>query len=140
LWWRLVPRLGPTALDGDAHSAAWPALVAAVDEASRHDGWPPQGILSAGLAGIPQDGTLTGADVADALVLRIAMLTDPPPDNNPETGEGSGYQHDDPDTMPPEDLDQLYLDHRYDDLAELSDEMANDRFAPTLRARPTKSW
>jgi RNA helicase len=107
LWWRLVPHLGPAALGADEHSAnllrpawrtalaelvgatkadylhkapAWPALVAAVDEACGHYGWNPTNILSDALAGIPQDGSLTGVEVADALVLRIAMLTDQPID------------------------------------------------------------
>jgi DNA primase catalytic core len=107
LWWRLVPHLGPAALAADQHTAnllhptwtttlaelvgttkadylqttpAWPALVAAVDEGSHHHGWPPRDILAIGLVGIPHDGTLTGIEVADALVLRIAMLTDQPAD------------------------------------------------------------
>ena len=110
LWWRLVPHLGPAALDADEHSAnllqptwrttlaelvgttkadylqkapAWPALVAAVDEACQHHGWTPRDILTSALTGVPQDGTLTGVEVADALVLRIAMLTDQPADQPP---------------------------------------------------------
>jgi DNA primase catalytic core len=113
LWWRLVPHLGPAALDADEHSAnllqpawrttltelvgaskadylqkapAWPALVAAVDEACQRHGWTPADILTSALAGIPQDGSLTGVEVADALVLRIAMLTDQPKDQPPIAG------------------------------------------------------
>jgi DNA primase catalytic core len=105
LWWRLVPHLGPAALEADEHSAnllqpswrttlaelvgdaradylqqtpAWPALVAAVDEANEHHDWSQRDILTSALTGVPQDGSLTGAEVADALVLRIALLTDQP--------------------------------------------------------------
>ncbi|WP_281258394.1 AAA family ATPase [Nocardioides gansuensis] len=142
LWWRLVPHLGPAALDADQHSAdllkptwrqdltdllgparadyllhshAWPALVAAVDEACLHHGWTPAEILTAGLAGIPQDGTLTGVEVADALVLRIALLTDPPHDHDShygttafdgEMGPAAAAEYE-PDLAPPEDLDEL---------------------------------
>jgi DNA primase catalytic core len=141
LWWRLVPHLGPAALDGDEHSAdlltptwrsvltelvggpradylqhspAWPALVAAVDEACQHHGWTPSDILTTGLAGIPQDGILTGVEVADALVLRIALLTDPPANNGddqPAADNESGHEDYDPDRLPPEDLDELYRDN-----------------------------
>ncbi len=137
LWWRLVPHLGPAALDADEHSAtcssppgappwptsseppgpttyskapAWPALVAAVDEACQHHGWTPCDILTTGLAGIPHDGSLTGVEVADALVLRIAMLTDPPIDQ-PTTPTRHAFPEvavpPDPDQLPPEDLDQV---------------------------------
>jgi len=114
LWWRLVPHLGPAALGADEHSAnllqpawrttlaelvgaskadylqrapAWPALVAAVDEACQHHGRTARDILSSALAGVPQDGSLTGVEVADALVLRIAMLTDQPMEE-PPPGDG----------------------------------------------------
>ena len=118
LWWRLVPHLGPAALGADEHSAnllqptwrtalaelvgttkadylqkapAWPALVAAVDEACEHHGWTPSDILSSALAGVPQDGSLTGVEVADALVLRIAMLTDQPMDEPPPGDDVAPY-------------------------------------------------
>jgi len=152
LWWRLVPHLGPAAMDGDAHTAdllhptwlpdltglvgasraeylqqtpAWPALVAAVDQACNQkngwQGWTAETILDAGLAGIPDDGSLTGVEVADALVLRIAMLTDPPadlPTGWDEGAEGAGragwessqepeYE---PDREPPADLDDFLTD------------------------------
>lgn len=136
LWWRLVPHLGPAALGADEHSAnllqptwrtalgelvgttkadylqnapAWPALVAAVDEACEHHGWNPTEILSSALAGVPQDGSLTGVEVADALVLRIAMLTDlptePPIYGDQPAPYGDAEVPPDPDLLPPEDAD-----------------------------------
>jgi DNA primase catalytic core len=138
LWWRLVPHLGPAALGADEHSAnllqpawrtalaelvgttkadylqkapAWPALVAAVDEACEHHGWSPSEILSSALAGVPQDGSLTGVEVADALVLRIAMLTDQPmdaplPGDDAPPFPGADVSPD-PDLLPPEDADEF---------------------------------
>jgi DNA primase catalytic core len=136
LWWRLVPHLGPAALGADEHSAnllqpawrtalaelvgttkadylqkapAWPALVAAVDEACEHHGWTPSDILSSALAGVPQDGSLTGVEVADALVLRIAMLTDQPMDEPPPGDDAAPFPDADvpPDLLPPEDADEF---------------------------------
>jgi DNA primase catalytic core len=138
LWWRMVPHLGPAALGADEHSAnllqptwrtaladlvgstkadylqnapAWPALVAAVDEACEHHGWSPTEILSSALAGVPQDGSLTGVEVADALVLRIAMLTDQPTDAPPLRDDEAPYPEADvpadPDLLRPEDADEF---------------------------------
>ncbi|MGE3412917.1 MAG: MobF family relaxase [Dehalococcoidia bacterium] len=138
LWWRLMPHLGPAALGADEHSAnllqpawrpalaelvgttkadylqkapAWPALVAAVDEACQHHSWSAMEILSAGLAGVPQDGSLTGVEVADALVLRIAMLTDQPTDaphpRDDQTPHSEADIPADPDMLPPEDADEF---------------------------------
>ncbi len=138
LWWRLVPHLGPAALGADEHSAnllqpawraslteligttkadylqkapAWPALVAAVDEACEHHGWSPTEILSSALDGVPQDGSLTGVEVADALVLRIAMLTDQPIEAPVHDDEAAPYSDadvpPDPDQLPPEDADEF---------------------------------
>jgi DNA primase catalytic core len=148
LWWRLVPHLGPAALDADEHSAnllqpawrttlaelvgatkadylqkapAWPALVAAVDEACQHHGWTPHDILASGLAGVPQDGSLTGVEVADALVLRIAMLTDRP--SMAAHDEAAPIDADapaEPELLRPEDADDFmaafYRDLVHDDL------------------------
>ncbi len=153
LWWRLVPHLGPAALGADEHSAnllqpawrntltelvgttkadylqkapAWPALVAAVDEACEHHSWTPSDILSSALAGVPQDGSLTGVEVADALVLRIARLTDqpidlaPPPDleADPHHGPVDADVPPDPDFLPPDDADDFmaaFYRHQPDD-------------------------
>jgi DNA primase catalytic core len=140
LWWRLVPHLGPAALGADEHSAnllqptwrttlaelvgasradylphapAWPALVAAVDEACHHHGWTARDILSSALAGVPQDGSLTGVEVADSLVLRIALLTDQPTDQPTWADHHTAappleadHPHD-PESLPPEDLDEF---------------------------------
>lgn len=146
LWWRLVPHLGPAALGADEHSAnllqptwrsdlaelvgttkaaylqkapAWPALVAAVDEACEHHGWSPTEILSSALAGVPQDGSLTGVEVADALVLRIAMLTDQPTeppmhDDEPAPNSNADVPPD-PDLLPPEDADEFMAAYYRDD-------------------------
>ena len=138
LWWRMVPHLGPAALGADEHSAnllqptwrtaltelvgttkadylqkapAWPALVAAVDEACEHHGWNPTKILASALAGVPQDGSLAGVEVADALVLRIAMLTDQPTEAPPPRDDEAPYPEADipadPDLLPPEDADEF---------------------------------
>jgi len=150
LWWRLMPHLGPAALGADEHSAnllqpawrpalaelvgttkadylqkapAWPALVAAVDEACQYHGWSANEILSTGLAGVPQDGSLTGVEVADALVLRIAMLTDQPTDapypRDDETPYPEADIPADPDMLPPADADEFmaafYRDQPADD-------------------------
>ena len=149
LWWRIVPHLGPAALEADEHSAnllqspwraalaelvgptkadylhqapAWPALVAAVDEACQHHGWSRADILASALTGLPQDGSLTGIEVADALVLRIAMLTDEPADatelldaerytqmHTPAAHTAAPHTEtgvpEDPDLLPPADAD-----------------------------------
>ena len=138
LWWRLVPHLGPAALGADEHSAnllqpawrtalselvgaaradylqkapAWPALVAAVDEACEHHGWSASEILSTALSGLTHDGSLTGVEVADALVLRIAMLTDQPMDPPLPDGDAPPFPcigvDPDPDLLPPEDADEF---------------------------------
>jgi DNA primase catalytic core len=152
LWWRMVPHLGPAALGADEHSAnllqptwrtalaelvgttkadylqkapAWPALVAAVDEACEHHGWSPTEILSTALAGVPQDGSLTGVEVADALVLRIAMLTDQPTEAAPPRDDEAPYPEADvpadPDRLPTEEADKFmaafYRDQCGDDNA-----------------------
>jgi len=134
LWWRLVPHLGPAALGADEHSAnllqpawrtslaelvgttkadylqkapAWPALVAAVDEACQHHGWSANEILSTALAGVPQDGSLTGVEVADALVLRIAMLTDGPMPGADAPPFPDTDVPPDLEMLPPEDADEF---------------------------------
>ncbi|UUZ59543.1 hypothetical protein [Nocardioides sp. B-3] len=71
----LAELVGTTKADYLQTAPARPALVAAVDAGSEHHGWSPKDILSSALVGIPRDGSLTGIEVADALVLRIALLT-----------------------------------------------------------------
>ncbi|SMO91173.1 DNA primase, catalytic core [Geodermatophilus aquaeductus] len=126
LWWRLAPHLAPatvaTGPDGaglrpdwcsallellpDDHGQrvlagpAWPALVAAVSTGIR-GGWSPADLLAAATAGLPTgtDGDPTGTGVAEALVFRVAALTDPAP---VETAEPLPA-----DLQPSDDADQL---------------------------------
>ncbi|MEP9385523.1 MobF family relaxase [Nocardioides sp. KR10-350] len=175
LWWRLVPHLGPAALSADEHSAnllqpgwrstladlvgttkadylqtapAWPALVAAVDEACEHHGWSARDILSSALAGIPQDGTLTGVEVADALVLRIAMLTDQPTEQ-PTLGAAPYDRFDaeipqDPDLLPPEDADEFmaayYRDHLDGTDAPVSSSPTPDEYVDLIDPPDPNDW
>ncbi|SFT82430.1 DNA primase, catalytic core [Geodermatophilus amargosae] len=126
LWWRLAPHLTPAAATAGPEGAgprpdwcttllellpgdhgrrvladpAWPALVAAVTTGIR-GGWSPADLLTAAVAGLPA-GTgsdLTGTDVAEALVFRVAALTDPAPVRTPEPLPA--------DLQPPDDADQL---------------------------------
>lgn len=172
LWWRLVPHLGPAALGADEHSAnllqpdwrttlaelvgttkadylqkapAWPALVAAVDEACEHHGWTPRDILSSALAGAPQDGSLTGVEVADALVLRIAMLTDQPTDAPPPDFGAEPYDPADPagadvpphpDFAPPEDADDFMAAFYRDQVDTTDGASAPVTYSPTLEEYP----
>jgi DNA primase catalytic core len=121
LWWRLVGHLGPAATRGDTHTAAnlqaswlpdlvalvgtdraetlqrspaWPALVAAVDAASRSE-WIAGQLLTTAVHGLPQDIRLE--ELCDALVLRVAVVTDPP-----EDPEALAPPHED--DLPPHDL------------------------------------
>ena len=163
LWWRLMPHLGPAALGADQHSEnllqpawrpalaelvgttkaeylqkapAWPSLVAAVDEACQHHGWSPPEILSSAFVGIPQDGSLTGVEVADALVLRIAMLTDQPTfaQNGYDAAPyGDSETPPDPEMLPPEDADDFmaafYRDQTGDSDASLAHSPTEDEYA-----------
>ncbi|MEO5853428.1 MAG: AAA family ATPase, partial [Nocardioides sp.] len=128
LWWRLCAHLGPAALQdkhaGDllrppwlptlaallphhpaeqlAASSAWPALVAAVDEAASRHHWDPDTLLSTAAHALPPD--LHVADLTDALVLRVAILTDPPDDpDDPDTEQPDPPEDE---NLPPDDLDQ----------------------------------
>ncbi|SHN52782.1 DNA primase, catalytic core [Geodermatophilus obscurus] len=107
LWWRLAPHLtfatvpaagsGAAALRPDwcttllgllpaGHAQrvladpAWPALVAAVTAGIRA-GWSAAGLLTAATSGLPETVTAerAGSGVAEALVFRVAALTDPAP-------------------------------------------------------------
>ncbi|MGX5657570.1 toprim domain-containing protein, partial [Geodermatophilus nigrescens] len=122
LWWRLAPHLTPATVatedtglrpdwcttllellpgeDGRRVPAtpAWPALVAAVATGVR-GGWSAADLLAAAVAGPPpgtEDGR-TAPEVAEALVFRIAALTDPAPVQAPEPLP--------PDLQPPDDAD-----------------------------------
>jgi DNA primase catalytic core len=126
LWWRLAPHLAPAtvaagpdavelrpdwwtallALLPDRHGRhvlgdrAWPALVAAVTTGV-HAGWSPTDLLSAAFAGLPATvtGDETGTGLPEALVFRIAALTDPAPIHEPEPLPA--------DLQPPDDAHEL---------------------------------
>lgn len=131
LWWRLAHHLGPAATVGDTltadylqpawlpelrsiagdhladqlqHAPAWPALVAAVDGARAHD-WDPRHLLKTAIGVL--DPRLRGDEVCDALVLRIAVLTDPPPDHETLPVDPEAAEH-----QPPADS---HLVHRATD-------------------------
>ncbi|TFV88127.1 toprim domain-containing protein [Blastococcus sp. CT_GayMR20] len=127
LWWRLAPHLTPASVPTapgaaalrpdwcpalldllpDQHTQrvladpAWPALVTAVTTAARA-GWPPADLLNTAVAGLPaavvNDQTSTG--LVEALVFRIAALTDPAPLDAPEPLPA--------DLQPPDDAHHLY--------------------------------
>jgi len=128
LWWRLSAHLAPAAVTATQGSGAatlrpawtaalldalpagraervladpaWPALVAAVNTGGRA-GWDPADLIAAAAAGLKQigDPRLPAADLAGALVFRVAMLTDPAPVNVDEPLP--------PDLEPPADLHLL---------------------------------
>ncbi|UOY04031.1 MobF family relaxase [Blastococcus sp. PRF04-17] len=111
LWWRLTPHLTPATVPTgpqagllrpdwcpalldllpDEHGRrvladpAWPALVTAVTTGIRA-GWAPVELLTTAVAGLPAAAVddRTGSGLAEALVFRIAALTDPAPLDAPE--------------------------------------------------------
>jgi DNA primase catalytic core len=111
LWWRLVPHLTPATVPTGPQTGllrpdwcpalldllppehrrrvladpAWPALVTAVTTGTRA-GWAPVELLTAAVAGLPAAAVddRTGSGLAEALVFRIAALTDPAPLDAPE--------------------------------------------------------
>lgn len=104
LWWRLSRHLAPAAMTATAASGAsalrpewvsqlanhlrddqltrvlndpaWPALVAAMNSGIRY-GWVPEDLLDAAAHAMP--ARLANAELATALVFRLALLTDPVP-------------------------------------------------------------
>ena len=95
---------------------AWPALVAAVTDATSN-GWTPQQVLATGygLLGAGRDDqtghALRPSELATALVWRIAMLTDPDP-VHPDPSDNTSP------TFPPDPADQHLAppDDLYDDV------------------------
>ncbi|WP_448642935.1 MobF family relaxase [Geodermatophilus sp. URMC 63] len=112
LWWRLAAHLSPATVPPTGPAAvalrpewcavlfgllpaehtprvlgapAWPALVAAVTTGLRA-GWTPADLLAAAVAGLPATVTAdpAGDGIAEALVFRVAALTDPAPIDVPE--------------------------------------------------------
>ena len=133
LWWRISRHLTPAALTATARSGAatlrpswtptltltlgahraervmadpaWPALVAAVNTAIR-GGWPPGDVLQTAVELAHLDQTTANADLAPALVWRVAMLADPAP---LELDEAVPLDPQADEFTPPEDLDDLDL-------------------------------
>ena len=138
LWWRLAAHLSPAAITGRDHPGteslrpewtpilaqllddraaarvladpAWPALVAAVTNATSA-GWTPQQVLDTAhqllAAGQPDDAPLRDSELATALIWRIAVLTEHHDHGggstaNPSTSGTTGTV-----TSGPADVDQL---------------------------------
>jgi DNA primase catalytic core len=79
----LVERLGADRTQRVTDDPAWPALVAAVNAAPR-DEWTPEHLLATAIdlthtGATSADTEVPDADLAAALVWRVAMLTDPAP-------------------------------------------------------------
>jgi len=120
VWWRICRHLSPATLTGDAATVttlrprwtdelatilgqdnatkvvadpAWPALVAAVTDASV-EGWQPQQLLQTAYellhSGHPSDEPLRPDELATALVWRVSMLTDPANTGSTTTTETPG--------------------------------------------------
>ncbi|SDO16457.1 MobF family relaxase [Geodermatophilus sp. DSM 45219] len=109
LWWRLSPHVTPATVPAAPGAAgprpdwcatllgrlpdeqaglvladpAWPALVTAVTNGIR-TGWSPADLLTAAFAGLPTAVTGDATGLAEALVFRVAALTDPTPAHHPE--------------------------------------------------------
>jgi DNA primase catalytic core len=141
LWWRMSRHLTPAAVAATARSGAstlrpswtgslaeiigparaarvlsdpaWPALVAAVNTATR-TGWQPADIVRTAAELAHLDGTdraADDADIASALVWRVAMLADPDPLYDatvtpPDPHEDQFAEPEDYEQLPPEDLDR----------------------------------
>jgi DNA primase catalytic core len=85
----LIDTLGADRAGQLTTSPWWPTLVASVDQAEQR-GWPVTELLDIATTIDPDD-----IDLAQAMVWRIAIFTDPPPEPGPD-------DHD----PPPDDLDQ----------------------------------
>ena len=160
LWWRMSRHLSPAALTATARSGActlrpswtpvlcdilggqrvervlsdpaWPALVAAVDTAVRA-GWDPGDVLrsAAELARLERvGGPANDADLACALVWRVALLGDPEPleaETIPPDPQADAF-------APPEDHDAATLPPG--DLADLAEVAAQPPFDPDYEPQP----
>ncbi|WP_344203780.1 MobF family relaxase [Aeromicrobium alkaliterrae] len=146
LWWRIARHLSPAVAaeqnSGDGQLAPdwadllhehlgveeasnvtsspwWPTLVATVDQAHER-GWPVEQLLD-----FAKTSDVEDLDLAQAMIWRIALVTDPPPEHDYDVPE---------ENLPPEDLhelDPLEFDHDHDhelqvDVDEL-DAAAHDR-------------
>ncbi|WP_240619664.1 MobF family relaxase [Blastococcus sp. TF02-8] len=126
LWWRLSPHVAPATVPAAPGAAgprpdwcatllgrlpdeqagrvladpAWPALVAAVTNGIR-TGWSPADLLTAAFAGLPPAVTADATGLAEALVFRIAALTDLAPVHHPEPLPADLQPPDDAHLLPP---------------------------------------
>ncbi|RBY98105.1 TrwC relaxase [Blastococcus sp. TF02-8] len=131
LWWRLAPHLAPATVaaapgtaaprpdwcatlsallpheeaQGVLADPAWPALVAGVANGIRA-GWSPADLLSAAVAGLPPAVTGDRTGLVEALVFRVAALTDPAPAHvdDPEPLPADLQPPDDAHLLPPMDV------------------------------------
>ncbi|SOC48552.1 DNA primase, catalytic core [Blastococcus aggregatus] len=140
LWWRLAPHLSPATVPATGPDAgalrpqwcatllellpvkhrhqvlgapAWPALVAAVTTGIRA-GWTPTDLLDAAVTGLPAAVTAqAGDEIAEALVFRVAALTDPAPIDAPEPLPADLQPPDDAHQLPPaqDDAASAVTDH-----------------------------
>ncbi|KAA1397786.1 MobF family relaxase [Aeromicrobium ginsengisoli] len=130
MWWRISRHLSPTvateATGHDGHVTAnwsdllidtlgtegacrvtgspwWPTLVASIEHATGR-GWAVSDLLD-----VAATADVDNVDLAQAMVWRIAIVTDPPPEDDP-------YEYD----APPEDLDEALT---FDPFAEQSPQL-----------------
>ncbi|MGI9091803.1 MAG: toprim domain-containing protein [Gemmatimonadaceae bacterium] len=141
VWWRIARHTSPAVLTPDADAAPadplrpawldqltanlrpaaaaqlvedprWAAVAAAVDRAIDH-GIPVTDVLRRPVG--PDGNPVPEHALADALIYRASTLTDPaPPDPYQPTDLEPGYEPDEPDLAPPEDLHMLTYTGRDD--------------------------
>ncbi|MDF1706168.1 MAG: MobF family relaxase [Aeromicrobium sp.] len=129
LWWRIARHLSPAVAaeqnSGDGQLAPdwadllhehlgveeasnvtsspwWPTLVATVDQAHER-GWPVEQLLD-----FAKTSDVEDLDLAQAIIWRIALMTDPPPEHDYDVPE---------ENLPPEDRHELHpleFDHDHD--------------------------
>ncbi|WP_116451904.1 MobF family relaxase [Blastococcus litoris] len=147
LWWRLAPHLSPaTVTAAPGHTGlrpdwcttllvllpaehaqqlladpAWPALVAAVTTGIRA-GWNATDLLTAAVTGLPATvaADRSGDGVTEALVFRVAALTDPAPIEAPEPLPADLQAPDDAHLLPPAAYNTTLVD------ADLADVLSDD--------------
>ncbi len=121
---QLTAALTPAAaaqLVGNPH---WAAVVTAVNRAIEH-GIPAADVLRQPVG--PDGDPVPDHALADALIYRAATLIDPaPPDPYQPTGPESGYEPDEPDHTPPQDLHLLTYTGRDDTPLNLAEDGYRD--------------
>ncbi|MBD8605383.1 relaxase domain-containing protein [Aeromicrobium sp. CFBP 8757] len=115
----LIDTLGAEAADQVVTSPWWPTLVASIDHATQR-GWALSDLLD-----MANTADLDDVDLAQAMVWRIGIITDPPPEDD------DPYDYE----LPPEDLEHVWTpppdaaDHRDVELVdELDDQFARAAF------------